>query len=91
MTVLLSRSGMNYFYMGKHRAYRTNRFVSVELRTRRSGLGCADRQSFKSTFGNITSDSLFQFLKDYADDERQYEDLEFSDDFSHKEKKKLYG
>lgn len=91
MTVLLSRSGMNYLYMGKHRAYRTNRFLSVELRTRRSGLGCADRQSFKSTFGNITSDSLFQFLKDYADDERQYEDLEFSDDFSHKEKKKLYG
>lgn len=66
-------------------------FSSVELRARRSGLGCDDRQSNKSTYGNINNHIFFQFLKDYADDDRQYEDLEFSDDFSHKEKKKLFG
>ncbi|KAG4075966.1 hypothetical protein HA402_003792 [Bradysia odoriphaga] len=64
--------------------------ISVELRARRSGLG-ADRQSYRSAYGNITSDTFFQFLKGYADDDRQYEDLEFSDEFSNKEKKKLFG
>ncbi|KAJ6637941.1 hypothetical protein Bhyg_10672 [Pseudolycoriella hygida] len=57
--------------------------ISVELRTRRSGLGCTD--------SNINNQIIFQYLKQYADDDQQLDQLEFSDDFSNKEKKKLFG